>query len=252
MNREQTIIAYLEGTLDDGEKTAFEKELMDSPTLQTAVENWQQLLQVMESQPLPQTDLEMDFEKLLEHYPTTKQNKALITLSLHRNWLAAALIAGIVLITGGSLLLQQNRFKESQIQLLSAQLQQQQQLLAASILQQASASDKIKALNNVSRQQLDQELQKALFFALNYDDNVNVRLKAAQALQTVMHDSAVRQKMITSLAEQDQPEIQIFLIEILSSYREKEALPVLEQLIQKEEVLEVVKDKAAKEIATLL
>lgn len=252
MNRKQTIIAYLENTLDEGEKIAFEKELMDSPTLQTAVENWQQLLQVLESQPLPQTDLEMDFEKLMKRYPTTKQKTALISVTLHRNWLAAALIAGIVLITGGSLLLQQNRFNESQIQLLSTQLQQQQQLLAASILQQVSASDKIKAMNTVSRQQLDQELQKALFFALNYDDNVNVRLKAAQALGSVMDDPAVRQKMIASLAQQDQPEIQILLIDLLASFQEKNAIPVLQQIIQNEQVLEVVKDKAAQGMAILL
>jgi HEAT repeat protein len=107
-------------------------------------------------------------------------------------------------------------------------------------------------MNTVSRQQLDQELQKALFFALNYDDNVNVRLKAAQALSSAMYDSALRQKMIASLAQQDQPEIQIFLIELLASFREKNAIPVLEQIIQNEHVLEVVRDKAAQGMAILL
>ena len=67
-----------------------------------------------------------------------------------------------------------------------------------------------------------------------------------------MDDPAVRQKMIASLAQQDQPEIQILLIDLLASFQEKNAIPVLEQIIQNEHVLEVVKDKAAQGMAILL
>ena len=67
-----------------------------------------------------------------------------------------------------------------------------------------------------------------------------------------MNDPMVRQRKIASLGRQQQPEVQILLIDLLAAYREKTAIPVLEAMLQQETVMELVKDKAAATLATLL
>ena len=53
-------------------------------------------------------------------------------------------------------------------------------------------------------------------------------------------------------ALQQQPEVQILLIDLLAAYRVKTAIPVLEAMLEQETVMELVKDKAAATLATLL
>lgn len=252
MDMESLIIAYLEGRLSKQDQQQFESQLKDAPQLRRELEEWQLLLATIDNNPEKEPTLNMDFAPLFQKYPYSGPTNRSMLVNIRKFYVVAASITALLIVLGSALLWQQNKDLKTQITDLQIFINQQQQLLAASILQQASSSDKIKALNAVSPQKIEPELQKALLFALNYDDNVNVRLKAATALSLAMNDSALRQKMIASLAKQDQPEVQILLIELLSSYKEKDALPVLEALIQKHEVLKIVKDRAAYEIASLL
>jgi len=248
MDKAQKILDYLEGQMSEAEKQAFETELAQQPELQQELADWQQFFGQLDQFPREAPPIQVDFARLFDKYPQAKR----IPPRFYQSWWIAAALAGVVMITGIALLWQQNAFQQQTIALLSREVQDTRQLLAASILQQSSASDKIQVLNTLSQTPMDPELLQALFFALDYDNNVNVRLKAATALESAMNDPMVRQRMIASLGRQQQPEVQILLIDLLAAYREKTAIPVLEAILQQETVMELVKDKAAATLATLL
>lgn len=248
MDREDKILAYLDGQLSDAEKSAFEMELRNSPDLQAKLVEWQNFLQQLNYSPQEVPQTQPAFAALFEKYP----RPGMIQIRLHKYWIAAAAIASVLMVTGTALLWQENAFHRHRIATLHTEVQETRHLLAAAILQQASASDKIQVLNTINENTMDPALLQALFFALDYDNNVNVRLKAATALGTAMNDPGVRRKMIVSLSIQQYPEVQILLIELLAAYQEKTAIPALESLLQQESVMQLVKDKAAATLATLL
>ncbi|MDP4999221.1 MAG: HEAT repeat domain-containing protein [Saprospiraceae bacterium] len=248
MDREDHILDYLNGQLSETEKIAFERELKDSPNLQQELAGWQYFLQQLDYAPSEVPQIQPDFAAWMEKYP----RPGMVRLRLHKYWLIAAAMAGMILITGTALLWQQNAFYRQRIAALDTAAQETRGLLAAAILRQASASDKIQVLNTLHENTMDPALLQALFYALDYDNNVNVRLKAATALGTAMNDPEVRRKLIVSLSIQQHPEVQILLIDLLAAYQEKTAIPALEILLQQESVMQLVKDKAAATLATLL
>ncbi|RYU93345.1 HEAT repeat domain-containing protein [Emticicia agri] len=116
-----------------------------------------------------------------------------------------------------------------------------------------SASERIEAVNqSLKLKALDQDLTQLLINTLNFDDNVNVRLAAAQALARFEDEPLVREGLIQSLKIQTDPNIQITLIELLVMMKEKRASQTLEQLSQDGNVMDVVRMKAQEGAAQLI
>ena len=116
-----------------------------------------------------------------------------------------------------------------------------------------SASERIDAVNqSLKLQELDKELIQLLINTLNFDDNVNVRLAACQALARFEDEPSVREGLIQSLKIQTDPNIQITLIELLVLMKEKRASDTMKQLSQDKEVMDVVRMKAQEGAATLI
>ncbi|MGA0555911.1 HEAT repeat domain-containing protein [Larkinella sp. VNQ87] len=110
---------------------------------------------------------------------------------------------------------------------------------------QTSASERIQAVNQSSElPEADQEVTKLLINTLNFDDNVNVRLAACQALMRFPNEPGVREALIQSLTIQTDPYVQIMLIEALVTVREKRAADVMQRLIRNQQVIEAVRQKA--------
>lgn len=116
-----------------------------------------------------------------------------------------------------------------------------------------SASERIDAVNqSLKLQELDKELIQLLINTLNFDDNVNVRLAACQALARFEDEPSVREGLIQSLKIQTDPNIQITLIELLVLMKEKRASDTMKQMSQDKEVMDVVRMKAQEGAATLI
>lgn len=116
-----------------------------------------------------------------------------------------------------------------------------------------SASERIDAVNqSLKLEELDKELIQLLINTLNFDDNVNVRLAACQALARFETEPAVREGLMQSLKIQTDPNIQITLIELLVMMKEKRASETLEQLSKDKGVMDVVRMKAEEGAATLI
>lgn len=110
---------------------------------------------------------------------------------------------------------------------------------------QTSASERIQAVNqSYEIDQADQEITQLLINTMNFDDNVNVRLAACQALVRFEHEPGVREALIQSLKVQTDPNMQITLIELLVSIKEKRAVDEMQRLVQSQQTMDVVRQKA--------
>lgn len=110
---------------------------------------------------------------------------------------------------------------------------------------QTSASERIQAVNqSYELAEADQAITQLLINTLNFDENINVRLAACEALMRLPNEPGVREALIQSLKIQTDPYVQIMLIETLVSIQEKRAVDAMQRLAQNRQLLEAVRLKA--------
>jgi hypothetical protein len=163
----------------------------------------------------------------------------------------ALLIAGITI----GLFIQSGEGKQQSGQLsdLRNEMQEMKQLLMLTMLNGESASERIKAVNYSSEISYpDQKVITALISTLNNDRNVNVRMAAAYSLSKFWDHVQVRDSLVASLGRQDDPIIQIVLINILTENREVKAIGPMREIITHEGTMKEVRDIAEKSIAVLM
>jgi HEAT repeat protein len=128
---------------------------------------------------------------------------------------------------------------------LRQEVSKTQKMLILSMLEQPSASERIQAVNVLEQQSnADPKVIQALVYTLNFDDMINVRMKAAQALGSFADDKGARDALISSLSTQESPEVKIIIIEILVALRDKKVVPALRSLSTDEAQLDFVREQA--------
>jgi hypothetical protein len=119
------------------------------------------------------------------------------------------------------------------------------QLVTLSLLQQQSASDRLRGVEWSYRlAQPDAQVVSALLRALDSDPNVNVRLAAVDALHQLGTDGTVRQGLLRSLAAQRSPLVQFELINLMVELKEKGSVPVLKEMSQRPDLDPTVRERA--------
>lgn len=111
-------------------------------------------------------------------------------------------------------------------------------------LESPSSSQKLKIINNVSSFAPDSSVIKSLVKTLDIDENVNVRLAAANALANFNNSKKVQQSLAKSLLKQKDPLVQITLINILVNSQNAEAKKVFEKIIEDKNSMPVVRQQA--------
>jgi len=165
-------------------------------------------------------------------------------------WGAAA--AAVLLVMGGlgGRYLLSPRPSESgansEMSQLRGQVESLRQLVALSLLQEQSASARLRGVNySYQITQPDREVQQALLHAVNHDTNVNVRLSAVDALAKFANNADVRRALVDSLPVQESPLVQIALVDLLAQLEAREAVPAMRKLAQQPDANESVRARAA-------
>ena len=128
---------------------------------------------------------------------------------------------------------------------LRQEVSDMRQLVALALLQQASASERLRGVQWSHRlAQPDEQVLSALLRALDSDPNVNVRLAAVDALEQFARNAQVKKGLLDSLPRQNSPLVQIELINLMVELQEKESVPVLRTLLQNSELNESVRERA--------
>jgi len=121
---------------------------------------------------------------------------------------------------------------DSSIAALRQELRETRQMVALSLLQQQSASDRIKGVNwSYQLQQPSGEVLSALLDTLMHDPSVNVRLATVEALRQFGNEPVVRRGLVQAIAHEESPMVQVALIDLAVDLREKESIGTLRQLV---------------------
>jgi hypothetical protein len=114
---------------------------------------------------------------------------------------------------------------------LREEISETRQMLAVSLLNQSSASERLKGVSwSVQVKKPDPQFLETLVRTLNDDPNINVRLAAMDALAHFADVPDVRKKLVDSLSEQDFPLVQIMLIRVLVQLQEHQSIEVMKNL----------------------
>ena len=126
---------------------------------------------------------------------------------------------------------------------LREELRATRQMVSLSLLQQQSASDRLRGITYTS--QIDRpggELVSALIDTLLHDPDANVRLKTIEALKRFADRSNVRRAAEDALnASASPPLVQIALIDFLVEANDRQSTPSLQRLID-----DMMTDKAVR------
>jgi hypothetical protein len=114
---------------------------------------------------------------------------------------------------------------------MHTELTNMRQMVALSMLQQQSASQRLEGVTWTRREEhLDPQVLSALMHTLRYDQSVDVRLAALDALSRHAGQPQVKKTVVDALQEQQSPLMQVALIDQLVEWRDEEATPGLEKL----------------------
>lgn len=179
-----------------------------------------------------------------------------VQLPLKVLWQLAAAIAlltlgywaGINRQPEGDKLSQQPVQQTEQLARIRQEVAEMKQMLAGN-----SPSQRIRAVNNAQEiEDVDAELMHALIQTMHFDENVHVRMAAIKALLYFRDQPMVRSAMVHSLRIQQDPNVQLQLIDGLVEMDEKEAVPQMQELLRNKELQEAVRLRLQESIGILI
>jgi len=131
------------------------------------------------------------------------------------------------------------------LEALEGEVRNLRQLVALSMLEQRSASQRLRGVSwTAQMDEPDAEVIASLLDTLDSDSSVNVRLAVVDVLGHFGDDPRVRGHVLASLPRQQSPFVQVSMINLLVEMRERRSVPLFEQLAGSESVHEAVRDRA--------
>jgi HEAT repeat protein len=133
----------------------------------------------------------------------------------------------------------------SELATLRGEVSGMRQMVALSLMQQQSASERLRGVSFAYRaESSDTEVLAALLRSINTDPNINVRVQAVDALHTFGANPVTRNAVMQSIPRQSSPMVQVALIDLLVDLKEKEAVPELRKLTTDSAANESVRQRA--------
>jgi hypothetical protein len=135
---------------------------------------------------------------------------------------------------------------------LRTELSQTKQMVAMSLMQQQSATDRLKGVSwSYQFQQPSADVLRALLDVLMHDSNPNVRLAVVDALRQFGTQPVVRRGVVDAMTRDEAPMVQIALIDLAVDLHVKESANALRQLTQDQGTDPAVRDRAEKGLEEL-
>lgn len=245
---------YLTGELDAGARETVEAHRESCAACGEELRGLEQIWRDLESvgAPGPYAGAGARFASALTAYEQGRHAAGL------RGWpLLAQAAAAILILVGGVLIgLQANAGAEANpeevagLDDLRTEVRQLRELVAESMLQQRSASQRLRGVYGAA--DLGGALVASLLDALEADPNVNVRLAVVDVLGQFASDMEVRSRILETLPYQSSPLVQASLIDLLVAAGDERSIPVLEQILSNEAVHPAVRERAERGLAELL
>ncbi len=118
--------------------------------------------------------------------------------------------------------------------------------------QQGPANDRLRDVLVAARsEEPGDRVLDNLISALAFDPSANVRLRALEALYPHADNALVRAGVLAALPREQNPLVQLELIDFVGSASDREAVPALQEMSQSESVDRSVRDAARRALAQL-
>ncbi len=142
---------------------------------------------------------------------------------------------------------------KQQLQALSAQIHEMREMVLLSLLENPSASERIRGVGYTSEiSKVNRNVINALLSTLNNDPNSNVRLMTLEALTHYADDPAVREGLVQSILQQDSPLVQAALADAMLKLQEKKAVAPFKELLHQKDLNEMVRMKIQQTLTRLI
>ncbi len=233
---------YLHNRLQLEQANIVKSHLEGCSSCAEEVSLWTKLGTIPEAQPSPA--LASRFSAMLETFQEgrwehrnlqSERNKfldfgALVawvrTPALSMGWAAVLLIAGFF----GGRYLDRDTTQNAQLADVQQKLVNMQALVVVSMLKQQSPSERLQGVSfSMDQKQPDPKVMEALLHTLRYDNSVDVRLAALDALSRYSSQPDIRQGLKDSLQPQQSPMVQVALIDTLVDLHDASIVPQLKQ-----------------------
>ncbi len=261
--RDRMVDRWMKG-IDEAQRVEWEAHLAVCPSCKAEMESLDPLWMAMAESPVeePGRNLRSGFHHMMEAYrlgasqrvqPAARPWFSSIAAFWPRQALAQAAMAGLALVMGltaGHLWTARSHDRET-ISGLNGELKQMRHMVTLSLLQQQSASDRLRGVSWSMRASADDEVLAALVDTLNADQNVNVRLAAVDALRQFSTQVTVRRGLRESFARQSSPLVQLALIDWAVDSKDRGAVPAMEQLARRPELIPEVKSRLEEAMSRL-
>ena len=245
-NVQNKIVDYIENNMSENEATAMKTHMETCNKCQIELEEMQEFLGKVTDDELeqPSKNLRMNFEKMIAEEKELQQTKV-VKLKPKTNWKSYLQIAATILLVVSSFLIGRNQNSElhkTEVAKLENESVISKQNTILALMNNQSASKRIQGLEYAEEfTDLDPEIIEALVKRMLNDENTNVRLTAVNALQNFISSEKVKDGFIKALDTENDPAIQMTLIQSLVKIQAKKALKPMQHLLEKEETQPFVK-----------
>ena len=240
---------YIDGKLDKKTSALVKEHLDDCASCQKLHDELQSFLKFTDSFPEiePPVGMKEEFMEMAEL--NEKMPARVIKLP---GWAKAA--ASVLIVFGTFAVGYFSGSKNKEVDNLKAELTSMKQEVMLAGLRDYSGPQKIQAVYDISTSgQSSSTLVDALVHTMNSDKNVNVRLAANNALSVMMDkNETVKTELINSLSVQENPLLQISLIQVLTESGVKEAKDEIESISNNENTNPQVKEYARDMVKTII
>lgn len=262
---ELKMIDYLDNNLNDEIRDEIEKHLGTCERCLDELRDSQEILKLISEEEMvkPDDSLRINFYHML--HSEIKKSEAYKSSSILKSttpWYSPGryrIAAAIALLICGTFIgvfihtVLNNSYDSKEIKQLRAEVSDLKKSTMFTMLQQESSSDRIQAVSYVNELgDPDQNVIDVLVKTLNNDKNVNVRMAAAYALSKFANQRSVCDSLVRSLSLQNDPILQVTLINILAERKVKSALRPVQEIIANKSTLKEVRAVAENSLRVLI
>lgn len=243
---EALLIEYIDGTISAVDKKVVEQLLTSSEEAKKLYEQLQRVLTSMNyaSELEPSASLKESFNQLLER-EIAAEKKSKVVFFTPSFYKVAAAVTLLVVGSGIGYWVNKNLDREQELAEIKRALEENKNMMMALLSNEQSASQRMTGVT-VAYQlpKADDEIITTLAKVMNEDPNTNVRMAALEALSKFHQEPKVRKVLIESLKTQKDPVVQIALIQIMVTMKEKGVIKDLERMTEDANTMKAVKDAA--------
>jgi anti-sigma factor RsiW len=251
---------YLQGRLSSDLAGEVEKHLADCAACGEEAALWRNLTSLPEEQPSPA--LQSRFKAMLESYQEGRWEKTILAPEKNKapvpmlwglgNWRqlpAAGIVWACLFLACGYFIGRSSNSGtapdvQQKLEAMQNELAATRQMVALSMLQQPSASQRLEGVSWSTRlPEPDPKVLGALQHTLRFDNSVDVRLAALDALSPYAGRPEVRRELVDVLQSKQSPLVQIALIDLLVDLHDKSAVSQFKRFQQDPKVDPTVKKR---------